>query len=436
MNLIGITLTIALLLPILFFNRRWAAISIVVGVCYITQGQAFHVGGVTLFSIRILEMAGLIRIFAKREFDISKINSIDKAIFCFHAIFIGILIIRVILDPNTPVGLQYKIGLSCDSICSYIIFRGLIIDGLDFIQFSKDLVLIFLPFAIIMFIEGYTGNNIFSIMGGVPETPVFREGYYRCQASFRQAITAGSLGATLFPMIISLALSKRNIVYGVIGSLLCIAIVVLSHSSGPLSALLVGILAWLTWPFRSKMRTIRIIILCTIISLHIYMKQPVWFILDRISGVIGGDGWHRANLLDQFVKHYDQWIFKGMAWIDTGNWAATRMPWGAIDTTNEYVSLGINGGLIPLILFIYVLKKCYSAIGNSIIALEKERAEEKVKTIIIWSLGCTLTTHVVNLISVSYWDQFNVIWYMVLAMISSITSKYASVKYTEINIVA
>ncbi len=35
----------------------------------------------------------------------------------------------------------------------------------------------------------------------------------------------------------------------------------------------------------------------------------------------------------------------------------------------------------------------------------------------IWSLGCTLLSHVVSFFSVSYFDQIIIFWYMVIGMI-------------------
>lgn len=45
----------------------------------------------------------------------------------------------------------------------------------------------------------------------------------------------------------------------------------------------------------------------------------------------------------------------------------------------------------------------------------------KNNELIYWGLGASLTSHIVNLTGVTYYDQFYVIWYMLIAIISGIT---------------
>jgi len=39
-------------------------------------------------------------------------------------------------------------------------------------------------------------------------------------------------------------------------------------------------------------------------SSAIAMKVPIWFLMNRIGAIIGGTGWHRAELIDQFVRRF------------------------------------------------------------------------------------------------------------------------------------
>ena len=98
--------------------------------------------------------------------------------------------------------------------------------------------------------------------------------------------------------------------------------------------------------------------------MHLTMNAPVWYIFDRLSGILGGDGWHRSNLIDQFIKHFEEWWLMGMPFENTGDWAATVIASGGVDVTNYYVSIGIAGGLISLIFFLAVLKSCFGYVGT------------------------------------------------------------------------
>jgi len=425
MNPLLAQITLLLVLVVIFCPPRWAVLGVVSGVCYVTEGQLFSIGGINFSPIRFIIIVGFIRvIFFRKEFSFSEFNKIDKSLLIFSLVCLLVHILRSQLISSTKSTYTYQLAKFFESLMSYFIFRGFVNDSTSFRQFSKDLALLIFPFTIFMVIEGVTGRNLFSVMGGVPETPWLREGYYRCQGSFRHAITAGSFGATLVPFFIALGVIKDSRFLAVGGILLGVSITILSHSSGPVMALMAGIIAWMFWYLREKMRVVRWAIFVSLVFLHMVMKAPVWFIYARLSDVIGGHGWFRANLIDKFVNNFQEWWLIGMPIEKTYTWAATQMSWGAVDVTNEYVSVGIGGGLISLILFILVLKNCFQFLG---IAMENIRFGNN-KAIsdeaLLWGLGCALFSHVINLSSSNYFDQFWVMWYMLLAVISSVTHYY------------
>jgi len=419
MSALGSTITIILIAVVLFLPRRWAALGILSGVCYLTEGQALELATINFTAIRLILLAALIRIIARKEFSFSRLNQIDWILLIFTTV-------RFLVSlQNSPSSLMSNIGYLYNVFLTYFTFRGLLNDPSTFHQFLKDTVLLILPFTIFMIVEGVTGKNYFSIMGGIPETPSLREGYYRCQASFGHSITAGTLGATLVPLFMCLAFSAAERFRAMIGIILGVSITIASHSGGPLMALLCGVIAWMCWPLRERMRMVRWAIVASLGSLCVIMKAPVWFIIDRVSGIIGmGGGWHRGNLIDQFVNHFREWWLLGMPIENTWDWAATRMPWGGVDVTNEYVSVGLNGGLISLILFILVLFKCYQLLGITMEKIRVDSQNTKREELLLWALGCTLFSHTMNLISVTYWDQSYVMWYMLLAVISGLTEHY------------
>jgi hypothetical protein len=165
-------------------------------------------------------------------------------------------------------------------------------------------------------------------------------------------------------------------------------------------------------------------IVAGVIGLHMVMKQPVWFIFDRVSGFIGGDGWHRSNLIDKFVKHFGEWWVAGMPIENTGDWAATKMPWGGVDVTDYYVSIGLNGGLVSLVVFIALLTACFKLLGKALQTIREQNPELNPSSLetMVWGAGCAVLGHVVNVSAVMYWDQSYVIWYLHLAVATSLAS--------------
>lgn len=417
MTPIGAVLTVAFCIAILVVPRKHAALAFVAATLYITQGQAVDLAGVNFMAIRFIAVCALLRLLMRGELKSVVFGKIDRwLIICLAAYPILMTARTGKLDP-------YSYAVTIDAWIAYFTFRAFLTDETEFRHFVRGFAILLVPFALFMTVESIRGVNMFAAMGGVPETPVLREGHYRCQGSFRVAITAGSLGATSVPWFVAFALLKPRKIWPILGVISCIAIVLASHSSGPLMAACTALVGWMCWPMRRNMKWVRRGIVLVLVCLHLAMSKPVWFIFDRISGLIGGDGWHRSNLIDQFFRHWNEWLIAGMPIEATGSWAATQMPWGGIDVTNYYVSLGLGGGIIPLVAFIVMLVAVFRQVGRSLETARENfsAAGDRTTELLLWGAGVTVCAHAVNLTAVQYWDQFYVIWYLHLAVAASLS---------------
>jgi len=147
------------------------------------------------------------------------------------------------------------------------------------------------------------------------------------------------------------------------------------------------------------------------------MKAPVWFLIARVGEITGGTAWHRAALIDAAISHISEWWFVGTSY--TAHWMpyALAIDPTMADITNQYIAEGVNGGVVTMLIFIFIIVQSYKTIGKTI-RLSNEIS--KKDRIIIWSLGCALFGHVVSFFSVSYFDQMVVFWYVLLAMIAAL----------------
>jgi hypothetical protein len=155
------------------------------------------------------------------------------------------------------------------------------------------------------------------------------------------------------------------------------------------------------------MRAMRWGIVIFLLLLQMSMKSPVWFVMTRASGLMGGSGWHRSMLVDNFVRHFSQW------WL-VGTRANPDWGWSMWDVDNAYVSAGISGGLLSFILFIAVLVYAYRVIGRARKSAETSSRELRL----IWILGATLFANTVAFFGIVYFDQSIVLWYALLTMIA------------------
>jgi len=362
-----------------------------------------------------------LRLVIRGEIKQIKFNRIDALVLLWVLSSVTIYT----LLRQTTVAFIYKMGFAFDAIGLYFLFRCLIRDMDDIIILVKSMAILCIPLSIMMGYEYITGNNVFSYFGGVPEFSEVREGRVRAQGPFQHPILAGTFGATAAPLFAALWWQPRAKLLSVISFISATCVFITSSSSGPLMAYVAGILGLLLWPYRSRMRVLRWGLVIAIIGLEIVMKAPFYYIIDRISSIVGGSGWYRSYLIEQAIRHFDDWWFLGTT--DTASW----MPFYITgrdqfaDITNQYVAEGVNGGLLTLILFVSIIVYCCKYVGS---LLKSNEGQTKQKVLMIWAIGVTLASHLVSFLSVSYYDQIVVLWYFIVAIIASLKNFEAAEK--------
>jgi len=286
-----------------------------------------------------------------------------------------------------------------------------------------------IPVAFSMVVEKFTGRNFFSIFGGVPDFTVIRDGKLRAQGAFAHPILAGTFGATSLPFFIALwvkePLQRHTAVIGIVSATI---ITVMPASSGPVMAYGAVILGLFMWRLRDNMRVIRWVTLCALITLHMVMKAPVWSLIGKLSGLIGGTGWHRVMLIDAAIAHFNEWWLLGTDY--TRHWMPTGVTWSEkhTDITNYFIRIGIDGGIWALVLFVAVLVYCFKTIGRKMKDIDSNEFTLKFT---VWCLGVSLFAHITSFISVCYFDQVIIFWYLLLAIIATLAVNGGQRTYLE-----
>jgi hypothetical protein len=283
------------------------------------------------------------------------------------------------------------------------------------------------PLAISMLIEKSTGRNVFAVFGGVPAITQAREGSLRCQGAFRHPILAGTFGATLCPLFVGLWFQRGHKVPAVVGICSAMIVTLAASSSGALLAVISAVIGLVMWRIRNHMRVFRWIVILIIIALAIMMKAPVWYLIARMSEIVGGTGWHRSYLIDQAVHHFNEWWLVGSTF--TAHWA----PGGQVlvvdpnnmDITNQFVAEGLGGGLIKLGLFVALIVKGFKITGHWTHWMNRREPFPFPSRILVWACGVALMAHCMSFLSVTYFDQIVVIWYWLLAIFSMLSTRKA-----------
>jgi len=406
-SLLGVGFTALMCFLLLSLPRKWALVPVIILICYMTMGERVIVVGLNFTMIRILTLVGWIRILIRGELKSVKLNPIDKTLIWFAISGMAIYV----LQWQTFDAVKYEFGQVYNALGMYFLFRFLVRDMDDCLRVFKIAAVFIIPLAASMVVERMTGRNAFAEFGGVSPITGIRDGVLRCQGPFAHPVLAGTFGATLFPLFVALWRSKGHRLLSFLAILSSGAMVITSGSSGPVGTLLAGLLALGCWPHRKHMSTIRSGILVAVVGLEIVMKAHVWFLLARVGIFSGSTGHHRAYLIDRALANLDDWWLLG-----TRSTVAWDEYYNLFDITNQYLVYGADGGLITMLLFILVIVRCFGAVGLTVRALDEKSRELQF---CVWALGAVLFSHVVTFLSVSYFDQNFVNWYLLLAMIST-----------------
>jgi hypothetical protein len=421
-NAIGLSVAISMALLTLFLPRRYTILPFIAICFFLTVGQTISMFGLNITMLRCVLVFGWLRLILWKELTPLRLNVVDVIVLTW-------VVSRIIMHTllvQTPFAAINRIGAAYDALGFYFLFRYLIRDLKDFERALAIMAVLAVPLAAAMFLESLSGRNLFFILGGVPEITFERNGIFRCQGPFAHPILAGTVGATLTPLFIGLWF-KKGMYKGlsIIGLIAALTITITSASSGPWMACAYGVAAMMLWPIHAYMRHLRWAALILLVLLHMVMNAPIWSIIGRLSNLVGGTGWHRAALIHQAIYHFDEWWLVGTTY--TAHWELGTLPNdpNMADITNQYILEGVNGGLLTMLLFISIIALCFRDIGRAITQVEKQSLAVKM---ILWAMGASLFSHVVSFISVSYFDQMIMLWYFLLASISSVTSHVLSMQ--------
>lgn len=413
MNKFALVFTIVNVIALLTLPRRWAFLPLLVGTSYMTLGQGIEIGPFTFTIIRMLVAVGVLRVFLRSERLTGGTNGMDwlMLIWALWAVFSSFF------HNDVSSALTFRLGLIYNACGIYFLLRIFCQSIEDITRLCKFTAILLFPVAVAMLYEKMTSNNLFSVLGGVSAIPEIREGRIRGQGPFAHSILAGTVGAVCIPFMIGLWKQHRNIAF--IGLLSCLSIIMASSSSGPIMSAMAAIGALFLWHFRNEMRIVRWLAVFGYISLEIVMKAPAYFLISRIDIVGGSTGWHRSRLIQRAFENLHEWWFAGTDY--TRHWMPTGVQWSGdhTDITNYYLKMGVIGGLPLMLLFILILYKGYSFLGQT---MQQSSHLPREFRFMLWALGAALFAHTVTFIAVSYFDQSFVFIYLTLAAISSVHS--------------
>lgn len=400
---------IAVLVAVSFAPRKTAIVVLILGALLIPQGNVVVIGGVHLPCARVIAIFGIVRVARVGSLAKSLAGGfldIDK-VFLWWAFSRAISFVLLWRDSDALVN---QSGFLISNIGMYLLLRHLIRDRSDIYSAIRTLAMVALVNSAAMIREQQTAQNPFGLIGGYL-IPNIREGRVRSQGAFSHALLAGCCGATMLPLFLLLwKAQKPKLLAG--GGILSSAIMTWTcATSTALSAYVGGLFGACLWPLRKNMRAVRWGIVLALAVTQIFMKAPVWFLINHLDLTGSSSSYHRTMLVDLFIRNVGDWWLLG---------TKSNADWGdeMWDTSNEFVSEGEAGGLLAFVLFISLISRSFRRLGIARKAVEGDHAEEWF----FWLLGAALFSHILAFFGASYWDQSQVGWLALLAIICAATT--------------
>ena len=408
---LGLLVVLVLGFATLCVDRRYAVWPMIIMACFVSSAQRIVVGTLDFDFIRLMVLFGHIRVISKREwldFNWQKIDSC-VIVFALGHLLMGVLRVGPAIFVN-------KLGMAYDVIGLYFFFR-MMIRGLDDIKMlALGFSLIATPVFLAFCLEFSTGRNMFSVFGGVSAVTGIRDGRLRCQGAFAHPILAGTFWVSLIPLMAIQWIERRGRKkMAVIGTFSALGIVIACNSATPVTGVMFAVVGFLSFFVRHWMREVRWGLVVLLVGLHLVMNAPVWHLISRISIVGGNSGYHRYQLIDGAINHFHEW------WI-VGSTKGTEH-WGhhTFDVTNTYIVQGLHGGILLLGIFIALIVLGFILIGR---AVQVDRRNLN-NVLWYWALGVTLFVHATGFLSIAYFGQTRIVWYLTIAMIASAAGKRA-----------
>ena len=399
---------------VLVLPRKWVIAPVLLGNFLIPVDQQVYAGGVHWFPARIIVLIACARLLATRapEDEAARKGSLGLIDWAVVA-YVLAQVVAVTLLYQAVGAFINQVGYAIDTLVCYLVLRKLIANEEDMYRALKCLAAVCLLIGIEMIVEQVTMRNIFGIVyPGFVDAPELRDGKVRAQGTFAHALMAGTFAGMIVPLFFLMWKTGVSKLWGILGFVGATAMMLTTNSSTPLLAYAGSMLGLGMWRIRKKMRLVRWGIVLGLAGLAAVMKAPVWFIIARVDLTGSSSGYHRAELVDQFINHFREW------WLIGTNTSAT-WGWDMWDQQNQYVNIGESGGLLALVFFILVIVRGFRMTGNARKRVEGDTAKEWV----YWCLGSALFANVVGFFGVNYFDQSRVGWLALLAMISAVTAQ-------------
>jgi len=401
-----------LVLLVLVLPREYLILPLLVCTCYLPIGPSLELGSLSFSGLRLLIGVAHARFLLQQAYRAIQWQPLDYWILLWAAW----AVISSLLHADSAASLINRMGTAYNVLGIYFYLRVVLRSVPEVWRTVGLLALLWLPLALEMAIEHLTAKNLFHFLGGLPEIAESRGGRIRAQGPFAHPILAGTVGAVMLPLLCGYWRESKLI--AAMGTAASLTLIAASASSGPILAALVGWVGLWLWREPTRIRRLLIWGVSGYVVAELLMQSPVYYLVSRIDLAGGSTGWHRAALIEAALRHLDEWWLAGSDY--TRHWLPYGVYWSDqhVDITNYFIRMGVDGGLLQIVLFLKVLQAGFG------------RVFLVPSTPLGTALAASLSAHVASFLSVSYFDQSIVFLYLTLAGMAAMECRTLPVRST------
>lgn len=408
MGPIYIIAAVALLIAQLALPMRYAFLPLLIAGCNL--GNIEIAGDLTV--LRMLIALGLMRAMAAKQLTWTWKDPLDRLLLIFSVILV-LSSVGHEAGPFSEHPFIFRAGMAFNIFGTYLYARAYFRSLASLWTMVMALPVILLPLACGMLVEQRTGNNLYYPLGAINSISAVRDGKIRAVGPFRHPILAGCAGATALPFAF-LLMRRREKGRGFLLFFACFGVTFASASSGPLAAFAVAIFARMLWGNRRFLKHLLWAIVALGLLFWVVKGRGPWYLMASIDLVGGSTGWHRAYLIDQGLTYFNEWWLFGTDY--TRHWMASGVSWNpdAVDITNYYLHVGVIGGFGVTFCLFAMLVSSFRRLGRR---MKEMRRAGDPNEFWLWCVGTSLACHAISFVSISYFDQMYIIFYMLLGSI-------------------
>ncbi|MCP5020270.1 MAG: hypothetical protein GY930_00705 [bacterium] len=403
----ALILVLVLIALTLIVKRNKAVYPIIFAACFLPAAQRLVIVGADFSMLRLLILAGMLRVFFKGEVKNYQWIKLDTLVTAWCVISA----LAYIVLWGSMGQFIFRVGQLYDILGLYLYFRVVIRKWGDVEGAVRFTILLTPVLLALFFLEKQTGKNPFHFLGA-QEWATIRHFRVRCQGPFPHAILAGTYFAAVLPMALALFFRPKGKAFVIRSLIGVMGLVYLCASSTPLVGVTAGFLGLAGWTLRYRMALIRMGTVAALFALHMVMEASVWHLISRMSFSKGNTAYHRFLLIDNSIRYFTEWAAIGVK--GTAHWGHAMG-----DLTNQFVREGARGGFLSLIFFCWALAEGFSLCGK----LWRRVRRNKVKRYMVWGLGTALFAHCLMFLSISitHSQQNMSLFFFILASLGSLS---------------